>query len=68
METYKELLEQMKNARPGKECRVLHRKLRKYGTGLCFRDRYPNFDLAVAIIALVVSLTVFALQCQGIWS
>ena len=66
METYRNLLEQMKTVRPGKECRDLHRKLRKYGTGLCFRDRYPNFDLSVAVIALVVSLTVLVLKCLGV--
>ena len=66
METHKEILEQLKYAKPGKECRELHRKLRKYGDGLCFRDRYPNFPFAAAIIAMAVSLTVLIMKYLGI--
>ena len=62
METYTELLEQMRRARSGKECRTLHRKLKNYGSGLCFRDRYPNFDLVVSAIALAVAVAVFILK------
>ena len=62
METYAEILAQMKRARSGKECRTLHRKLKKYGSGLCFRDRYPNFDLMMSAIALAVSVAVLILK------
>ena len=65
METYAELLDQMKRARTGKECRTLHRKLKKYGDGISFRDRYPNFYLTVSAIALLVSVAVFIQRCLG---
>ena len=64
-ESYQELLEQMKIAKPGKECQILHKKLKRYGSGMFFRDRYPNFDILVSIVALAVSLTVFILRCFG---
>lgn len=64
-ESYRELLEQMKHTMPGREARILHKKLKKYGDGLFFRDRYPNFDLLVSVIALAVSVFTFILKCLG---
>ena len=40
-----------------KERRRIHRELRKYGNpGFYFHQRYPHFDLTVAIIACSVSV------------
>lgn len=67
-ESYRELLERMKTAKPGRECRELHRKLRKYGRGLFFTDRYPNFSIWLSAIAAVISLLAFILKLFGTWN
>lgn len=58
-ETYRDLLEQLKTARTGKECRELHRKLRRFGDGIALMDRYPYLPLAVSIVAFVISVVAF---------
>ena len=60
---YRELLEQLRICRPGKEARLLHKKLKKYGSGMFFRLRYPNFNLYISVAALVLSLSVFLKAC-----
>lgn len=42
-----------------KEIRLLHNELKKYGGGIPFSQRYPNFIFYVSVIALVVSVIVF---------
>ena len=53
---YEEMLREFQAAKPGKEAREFHKKYKKYGWGLCFCDRYPNFDICMAAVALAVSL------------
>ena len=52
-----ELYERLATAQPGKEARELHKELKKFGDGVPFFYRYPNFPLIISIIALLVSLT-----------
>lgn len=65
-ESYRELLERMKTVKPGKDCRELHKKLKKYGDGMFFMDRYPNFTLWLSVVALVLAILVFILRVVGI--
>lgn len=62
MERYKDLLNQMRYAKPGKECRALHKKLKKYGSGMFILDRYPNLPIWIAIIACAVAVLAFAVR------
>ena len=54
-----QLLKQLETAKPGKEARELHKKLKPYGHGLFLHDRYPNLPLVVSGVA--VALNVIAL-------
>lgn len=65
-ENYRELLERMKTAKPGKECRDLHKKLRKYGRGMFFADRYPYFSILLSGVAAGISLGALILRMLGI--
>ncbi len=60
MRTYKDILDDLRTAIPGKEYRKLHKELKAYGDGLRFTDRYPYFWLYVSIglsaIALVLAI------------
>lgn len=41
-----------------KEKRKIHRELRKYGDGIAFRERYPDFPLwfsGITLLLLIVS-------------
>ena len=41
-EEYVDLLKRLKTVKPGKECRAIHKELRKYVDGMFFHDRYPG--------------------------
>lgn len=45
-----------------KEIRLIHKELKKYGGGIPFHQRYPNFVFYVSVIALVVSVIGFILK------
>lgn len=55
-EEYGKALEELSKVSSAKEARAYHKKYRKYGLGLLFYSRYPNFPLIVAAIALAVSI------------
>lgn len=58
----REMFQELEKARPGKEARAFHKKYKAYGWGLCFYDRYPNFALAVSIVALILQLLLLFLK------
>ncbi|MBE5877087.1 MAG: hypothetical protein E7290_09420 [Lachnospiraceae bacterium] len=60
--TYLELCEAMQTAPYGKECRKIHKVLKKnFGDGLFFYQRYPMFPFALMAIAIVVSIIAICL-------
>lgn len=59
---YAELLEQLRTADSPKELRKLHKELRRYGDGIPFHSRYPNFSFGLSIVALIANIIVFALK------
>lgn len=67
--THAELLKALSTAKPGREARLIHRELKKYGDGLFFWDRYPGliqvgvivFDTLVSVVG---ALTI--LKCLGV--
>lgn len=63
---YRQLLDALQTAKPGKEMRELHRKVKKYGDRVPFILRYPDFPLWVSAMAMVGSVVVFILQMFGI--
>lgn len=54
--TYKEILNDLQTAKRGKECRKLHKELKRLDrkNGLPLSMRYPNFPLVISIIALAL--------------
>lgn len=65
---YRKLLIRLRTATPGKECRKLHKELKKYGDGLLFTDRYPNCSLYVSLAAFIISIVVVILRMIGVWN
>lgn len=65
--TYRELMRAAGVTKPGKEARLIHKELRKYGDGLLFWDRYPLliqilvilFDVAVSVSCVLATLNLF---------
>lgn len=52
-----EIMEDFSKAAYGKECRKIHRELRKfYGRGLPLFMRYPNFPLHISVFAVVFGI------------
>lgn len=62
---YYELLGQMKFISSAKEARLMHKCLKKYGDGLTFHDRYPNFPIVIGCISVAVSLACYIKQVIG---
>ncbi len=54
--TYKEVLDRLAKATTPKELRAIHKDLRKFGTGIPFHRRYPNYALVVSCIAFGASV------------
>lgn len=65
-ESLRDLYKQMATIKTPKECRKLHKKLKRYGRGMFFTDRHPDFPIWVAGAAVVVSVVVLILQMFGI--
>ena len=59
MTELEELYERLKTAKPGKEMREIHKRLRKYGDGIFIWDRYPCYRYVVPILVYIVMLLVF---------
>lgn len=58
--SYEELLREIPKIKEGKEARMLHRALRKYGDGLSLMYRYPNFPIYFSLFSGAFSaVTVF---------
>jgi hypothetical protein len=53
---YRKALEELSKVNSTKEARAYHKKYKKYGLGLFFLDRYPNFPLYVSCAALAISI------------
>lgn len=55
-----QLYDAMQCAVSGKEFRAIHKELKKYGSGCCLHDRYPDapgyIALAVSGVALVAAV------------
>lgn len=52
-----ELYEYMRSSQhSSKELRKIHKALRKYGSGLFMKDRYPYLPIIVSTISLIVSI------------
>lgn len=57
---YRALLARLsKPNKTAKEIRLLHKELKKYGGGIPFHQRYPNFSYYVLVIALVICVIAF---------
>lgn len=62
--THIELMEASNVAKPGRDARLIHRELKKYGNGLLFWDRHPIlvkigvliFDVALSVVAALAIL------------
>lgn len=55
--TYEEIMRDVSEATPGKECRKLHKELKEnYRDGLPLFMRYPNLPQIVSAAALIVSI------------
>ena len=52
--SYEEILKCLKTAKPGKECRALHKELKKFGDGLAFMYRYPKSTIILSIISAII--------------
>lgn len=67
--THSELLKVLSTATPGKEARLIHHELKKYGDGVFFWDRYPGLIQAgVIIFDILVSVAgvLAILKCLGV--
>ncbi|MBQ8399064.1 MAG: hypothetical protein IJX08_03760 [Clostridia bacterium] len=51
-----ELYEKLRKVRTAKEARAIHRELKKYGDGMPFYARYPDFPLWVSGAAVVIAV------------
>lgn len=61
--TYVEIFEDIERAKYGKECRILHKELKKAGYGsLPMYMRYPNLPDIISCIALVVAIVMSAIS------
>lgn len=65
-ESLRELYKRMATIKTPKECRELHGRLKKYGRGMFFADRYPDFYLWVASAAVAISVVALILRMLGI--
>ncbi len=61
--TYMELLDEVnsRNHTP-EELRELHKELKKYGDGIMFMDRYPDFPFYFSVASLVVVAVIFVVS------
>lgn len=57
--THSELIKALSTAKPGREARLIHRELKKYGDGLVFWDRHPLL-VQILIQTLVILFDVAA--------
>lgn len=69
--THAELLRAANTEKPGKEARLIHKELKKYGNGLLFRDRHPLlvqiliqtlvilFDVVASVVCVSAILRIF---------
>lgn len=53
---YEELLERLAKATTPKELRAIHKELRKFGDGIPFHSRYPDFAYYLSWIAFGVGI------------
>lgn len=53
---YKEIMADVKTAKPGKECRKLNKELRAYKDRLPLFMRYPNIDVIIWVVAIIILL------------
>lgn len=59
MKSYEELMEELKYALPGEDCRRLHKELKRHFNGkggLPLFMRYPNFPIIISVIAGVFAV------------
>lgn len=56
MRTYEEICKDLKTAKPGKECRKLHKELHDYGDGAPVYLRYPNVPVVISLSSLLLVL------------
>ena len=62
MRSYEEICDDLRNAKPGKEARKLHRELKHYGDRIDFLDRYPYLLLILSVLsAVALSITAIGL-------
>lgn len=64
-EEYIQLLRRIPITLHGKASRELHKKLKKYGEGLDFNRRYPDFSLWLAVVAFLVSVLTAIIRFIG---
>ena len=60
--THREIFERLKTAKPGKECRALHKELKKYGDGVSFMYRYPYVFHLPAVVMSIVAIIISVVQ------
>lgn len=58
----KEILDWMERAETPQELRKIHKELKRYGDGIYFHRRYPNFSLVVSCIALGVNILILVMK------
>ena len=55
-------LEEMRKANTPEELRAVHKKLKKYGDGIYFCDRYPRAHIKAAWASIWISLASIAIS------
>lgn len=51
-----EIYKDLQSCRCGREARKLHKELKRYGDGLPFIDRHPNFPLAISLLLVLLRI------------
>lgn len=57
-----ELMEEYQTAPKGKECRKIHKAMKKYGDGILFIDRYPDLPYQLSLGTMIFFLLVISLK------